>query len=204
MKEELAENLFRLIESLDSNNMKLALLLLKNNPELKAYADRRYGEILQLCGKKSFRSLPKIFEDVRSRKIRIGTIKNHQKPLLRMWMTEIFADEESPYNQQRRLNTTHEILIPNSQISILPSTIGKLPILRYLDLPNNQIKELPDTIGNLTRLTHLGLYNNQISSLPASLGKLKTLQRMDLRKNPIAIQEIQQIKTILPECEVLH
>lgn len=57
-----------------------------------------------------------------------------------------------------------------NELQGLPSSIGKLTNLEYLNLSSNfsDLTELPDTFGDLTNLQELDLSNNQIRERPLS------------------------------------
>jgi len=67
----------------------------------------------------------------------------------------------------------------------IPSEIGNLSNLIYLDLGNNNISALPTTIGNLTSLEFLEIANNQLTEIPASIGNLRMLYVLDASYNQI-------------------
>lgn len=67
----------------------------------------------------------------------------------------------------------------------LPSEIGNLSSLEFLDLSNNQLNSLPPEIGNLSSLEFLDLRHNQLSSLPPEIDNLENLQLLDLGDNQL-------------------
>ncbi len=67
----------------------------------------------------------------------------------------------------------------------LPSELGNLAALEYLNLGGNQITGLPAQIGQLTDLVSLTLNNNNLSSLPNGIGSLSALEYLNLNYNPI-------------------
>lgn len=65
----------------------------------------------------------------------------------------------------------------------LPSEIGCLKNLEYLDLSFNKMKSLPNEISNLSVLISLKVSNNKLVELPPSLSSLLRLKSLDLSNN---------------------
>jgi hypothetical protein len=61
-------NLFQLIESWKEENIDLALILVKNNNELKQALISRYAPILDLVGSKNLSALKKIPKNISEKK----------------------------------------------------------------------------------------------------------------------------------------
>lgn len=63
--------------------------------------------------------------------------------------------------------------------------IGKLKILKYLNLHGNAITSLQEEIGQLTQLQILIVLKNKLTALPLSIAKLNQLQVLDIESNVI-------------------
>ncbi len=63
---------------------------------------------------------------------------------------------------------------------------------------------LPRSITKLHHLKELWLSDNQIKAIPESIGQLQNLKWLGLRHNPISESEINKIKKLLPNCNVIY
>ncbi|KAL8188832.1 hypothetical protein R6Q57_029587 [Mikania cordata] len=68
-------------------------------------------------------------------------------------------------------------------IRYLPSEIGCLTCLEYLDLSHNKMKNLPAEITNLCALITLKVANNKLVEVPSKLSSLQRLEHLDLSNN---------------------
>jgi hypothetical protein len=94
--------------------------------------------------------------------------------------------------------------LSSRNLDLLPSSIGKLKHLRYLDLSLNQnLKKLPNTISRLQNLQTLKLSScRKLEELPSSIVELKHLRYLDLswnqnlKKLPNSITRLQNLQTL--------
>lgn len=84
-----------------------------------------------------------------------------------------------------KLYDTTELFLNNKKLKILPSEIGVLRNLRFLDLSYNELTSLPKEIGNLISLQFLDLSHNQLTTLPEEIGNLFNLVELSIKDNPI-------------------
>jgi len=85
----------------------------------------------------------------------------------------------------KHMSDLKELWINNIQLTSLPSSIGNLKNLMYLNASDNQLINLPSSIGKLTKLKKLYLHHNQLVSLPIELGKLKNLTELHIHNNQL-------------------
>jgi Leucine-rich repeat (LRR) protein len=69
--------------------------------------------------------------------------------------------------------------------NFIPSEIGRLKMLKSLNLNNCKLTIFPSEICNLKKLTSINLQGNQLISLPKEIIKLKNLKELNIRNNPI-------------------
>lgn len=90
-----------------------------------------------------------------------------------------------------------------NRIQKLPNNIGNLKQLKRLDLYQNELKIIPDSIGDLENLEHLNLSDNPLLSIPKSIAKLKKLKKFYLPYGFRETQEAENLKLVLPNCEMV-
>ena len=76
-----------------------------------------------------------------------------------------------------------EIILNNSNIEILPETIGNLKNLTRLFVDSNKLTHIPESIGDLFFLKVLYLNDNYLDSLPENFENLKNLTDLFLNNN---------------------
>lgn len=111
--------------------------------------------------------------------------------------TEIYSDEIGSLKKLKKLSFSGdlyeipvwifdlkeltELVLNEVALSEIPSEIGELIKLEYLDLGfNERVTELPESFGNLTNLKHLLLTCCSLQSLPESFINLTQLEKLDL------------------------
>ncbi|CAB9513462.1 leucine rich repeat [Seminavis robusta] len=89
--------------------------------------------------------------------------------------------------------------LKNSMVhGYIPSLIGRLTMLRVLDLSHNKLGQaIRSEIGLLTNLKHLKLGNNSfVGQLPTELGLLTALETLDISSNLLTGQIPTEISTL--------
>ena len=78
-------------------------------------------------------------------------------------------------------------LLDNQLSGGLPSELGQLVNLEWLDLDENHLTgAIPPELGNLANLVSLDLRENQLTGvIPPELGKLANLEQLDLLENQL-------------------
>ncbi len=95
------------------------------------------------------------------------------------------------------------ILNFGSGVTRLPSGIGHFSKLKILSVINNHLAELPSSVSNLSNLTTLNADINPVSTLVEIVKPLKNLTQLGIAKTNLSETEINHIKQVLPQCEIL-
>ena len=116
---------------------------------------------------------------------------------LLLYSTELYSDEIGSLKKLKKLSLSGdlyeipvwifdlkeltELCLNEVALSEIPSEIGELTKLEYLDLGvNERITKLPESFGNLTNLKHLSLICCSLQSLPESFVNLTQLEKLEL------------------------
>ncbi|MGP9601035.1 leucine-rich repeat domain-containing protein, partial [Psychrobacter sp. AOP42-A1-21] len=116
---------------------------------------------------------------------------------LLLYSTELYSDEIGSLKKLKKLSLSGdlyeipvwifdlkeltELCLNEVALSEIPSEIGELTKLEYLDLGvNERITKLPESFGNLTNLKHLSLICCSLQSLPESFVNLTQLEELEL------------------------
>ncbi len=97
-----------------------------------------------------------------------------------------------------------ELNFSNSSISgALPAEVRLLQNLRVLNLSHNLMTGVPAEIGQLENLETLDLSYNKLTGLPSELGNLKNLKILNLVGNTYSTQDLEGIRTRIPQATVI-
>jgi hypothetical protein len=102
-----------------------------------------------------------------------------------------------------QLKNLRNLELHGNELTDLPREIGELKNLTTLYLSSNKLTNLPPEIGGLDNLESLYLSNNKLTGLPNEIGKLKNLITLDLSGNKIPKIEIEKVRKLLPNCEII-
>ena len=103
------------------------------------------------------------------------------------WLSDRPLDEWYGVTTNADGRVTRLMVNDNGLSGSLPTSLGDLKSLEWLNLGNNKLSgALPASLGGLTRLQLLALQSNQFSGeLPPSLGNLTDLRLMQLSNNAL-------------------
>lgn len=125
----------------------------------------------------------------------------------------------------KHLKKLEDISIENCVLDSFPKELFQIPSLNYLNLSNtntyylsrhferlknlevlvienNHLSKIPFEIYKAQKLRLISFRGNNLSSLPPSISQLENLSLLDLRGNKFEPQEIENLKMLLPGCEI--
>lgn len=101
-------------------------------------------------------------------------------------------------------NDLLELDVSNNRLTgALPSQLGNLKRLKILKANGNQMTGVPAEIGQLSDLEILDLSDNQLTGLPNELANLKKLKVINLSGNKYSEQDLNIIRSSLPDVEFI-
>jgi hypothetical protein len=106
-------------------------------------------------------------------------------------------DEVFALKELRSLN-----LVGKGLLELSPR-IGELVFLRRLDLARNSLSSLPMALTELDELEELDLADNQLITVIGVLRKLPALRFCWLSGNPLSPEELNQLRNVLPQLEII-
>ncbi|MDJ1473020.1 leucine-rich repeat domain-containing protein [Cytophagaceae bacterium DM2B3-1] len=95
------------------------------------------------------------------------------------------------------------ISLARNQLNSLPSTFFRLKQLELVNLEGNELQKILIEIGNMHSLQILNLQNNQLTYLPEEIRELTNLSMLELSGNPMNTDIVTQIQSWLPNCMVM-
>ncbi len=101
-----------------------------------------------------------------------------------------------------RIQSLKFLYLAKTNTHFLSGHFDRLPNLEIFILENNPITSIPVNIYMAKNLRVLSLRNNQLTKLPSSISQLENLALLDLRGNPMSKEYIEEVKAMLPGCEV--
>lgn len=123
------------------------------------------------------------------------------------------------------LKNLKDVTIENCILDSFPKEIFKIPNLNYLNLTNtnvfyvtkhferftnlevlvldaNKLNEIPYQLFLAKKLRLLSVKNNFLKKLPDSISQLENLTLLDVRGNNFSKEYIEELKALLPGCEI--
>ncbi|MCH2046492.1 MAG: leucine-rich repeat domain-containing protein [Saprospiraceae bacterium] len=201
------QKIIQLLISQDKTNNKLALQLLKGDPELKTAVKAHFQAILNASEKKTLKAVPKIIQEliagkgVLKARLQIGTVPELYNHINKLYLNNIALKEIPEWIQH--LPKLNLLALSGCGLKKLPEWLGKLKSLEFFSIANNDIELIPESFGELERLRNCYLIENQIKCLPGSIGRLKNLKYLYVtKKNPISRVELAKIKALLPHSRI--
>src|SRR5437868_5687696 len=97
------------------------------------------------------------------------------------------------------LYANFKLELNNKSLQSIPTELGQLNNLQYLNIFNNKLQSIPIELGQLNNLQDLNIYNNQLQSIPSELRQLNNLRQLNIHNN-----QLQSIPTELGQLNNLQ
>jgi leucine-rich repeat protein SHOC2 len=101
-----------------------------------------------------------------------------------------------------RLPSLTFLYLSNTNTYHLTIHFERMQSLEVLILESNPIEEISSNIYLAKNLRFISLRNNKLTKLPGTISQLDNLAVLDLRGNPMSFETVDEIRALLPGCEV--
>lgn len=101
-----------------------------------------------------------------------------------------------------RISSLTYLNLSNTNTWYLSRHFERLPKLEVLVVENNHLTSIPFDIYKAQNLRLISLRGNKLSKLPPSISQLEHLTLLDLRGNNFAPEQIEELRALLPGCEI--
>jgi Leucine-rich repeat (LRR) protein len=197
------------------DNAKVAIQLLKGDPNLKAQIEQEFAPALEALGKKRLSSLVTWISKFRSGErlhkneklalmayplfaqqlerfdladSRLKALPEHFRYLPHLKSLNLSINKITTFPKQLlELKNLEELYINHNHLSSFPPILTQLVTLKKLYLAGNKLKTIPSEISQLIALDHLDLYNNRLHKIPNGITLLSNLKTLHLGKNHLRL-----------------
>lgn len=94
--------------------------------------------------------------------------------------------------------------LTNTNTFYIPTTFSKMPNLEVLILDANHLEKIPFQIYLSKKIRFLSVKNNHLKKLPDSISQLENLTVLDVTGNSFPKAYIEELKALLPGCEIRY
>lgn len=101
-----------------------------------------------------------------------------------------------------KLSSLYYLNLSNTNTYYLTRHFERLPNLEVLIIENNHLTEIPFDIYKAYKLRVISLRGNKLRKIPDSICQLENLTLLDLRGNNLTIEDLEELKILLPGCEI--
>lgn len=102
-----------------------------------------------------------------------------------------------------KLENLKTLNLGKNNFEIIPEEVFKLKNLTFLQIYDNRLRTIPTSVTNLIHLQMLLLSNNYIETFPEELSLMRQLRIIDITGNPLKKGEIEKMKALLPNCQII-
>jgi Leucine-rich repeat (LRR) protein len=155
----------------------------------KLYLKDFYGEISPLIGQL------KHLQEIEIRCSKMEVLPAQIGYLRKLWRLDL--ENNALQNLPEEIGYLRNLVylnVSHNALQNLPTNIGDLHNLRTLKLDYNELVALPEDITQLHALEALDLSHNRLISLPAHIWELPRLTYLFLSGNPLAPEEVQELR----------